>query len=581
MSHMISPAEKASIESLRQIYECIVNKTSFRLEAGAGAGKTYSLIKSLIFILENQINELNKKNQKVACITYTNIATEEIKKRTDNHPSLFVDTIHSFSWNILHVFQNQLRVLISESQSWKTRLNGLDISDYTIRYDLGHPRISDKEISIHHDDVIFFMSKMLVYPKFRKYLKSKFPIIFIDEYQDTDKELATSIVSNLIENDEGFLIGLFGDHWQKIYDSKACGLIRSSSGKITEINKNANFRSDAYIVKVLNLIRKELPQEPHNPQAKGSIKVFHTNSWHGQRLNGGHWKGDLPADEVAQKISGITQQMIENGWDISSNKSKILFLTNNLIAIEQQFKNLANCFKYPEEYLKKENKYILFLLDFIEPVIQAFKNREYGSIFEFGKNKQYSLSCQDDKRLWAVTLSQLEQLRNDATIGDIIDFVAKSGILILPEAITKSETRFDELKSINSENLNEKDIEFLEFINKIRNISYQEVINLGEYIDLRTPFSTKHGVKGAEFDNVLVVLGRGWNKYNWDQMLHWMSDEIPVDKLETFERNRNLFYVCCSRAKHNLTLLFTQHLSDNALSTLSTIFGSEQISDIG
>ena len=27
--------------------------------------------------------------------------------------------------------------------------------------------------------------------------------------------------------------------------------------------------------------------------------------------------------------------------------------------------------------------------------------------------------------------------------------------------------------------------------------------------------STQHGVKGAEFENVLVIIGRGWNQYNF------------------------------------------------------------------
>lgn len=33
----------------------------------------------------------------------------------------------------------------------------------------------------------------------------------------------------------------------------------------------------------------------------------------------------------------------------------------------------------------------------------------------------------------------------------------------------------------------------------------------------------KHGVKDAEFENVLVVVGRGWNKYNFGKMLENVS----------------------------------------------------------
>ncbi|HHJ3229794.1 TPA: 3'-5' exonuclease [Vibrio parahaemolyticus] len=83
-----------------------------------------------------------------------------------------------------------------------------------------------------------------------------------------------------------------------------------------------------------------------------------------------------------------------------------------------------------------------------------------------------------------------------------------------------------------------------------------------------TPFSTKHGVKGTEFDNVLVVLGRGWNLYNWDQLLTWLHKTCLANRIGALERNRNLFYVACSRPKSNLTVLITQHLSDESLALL-------------
>lgn len=68
-------------------------------------------------------------------------------------------------------------------------------------------------------------------------------------------------------------------------------------------------------------------------------------------------------------------------------------------------------------------------------------------------------------------------------------------------------------------------------------------------------------MKGAEFENVLVVCGRGWNQYNWNQMLEWSNTAVPDEKIDTFERNRNLFYVACSRPKKRLAILFTQQLS--------------------
>src|SRR3546814_21139653 len=96
---------------------------------------------------------------------------------------------------------------------------------------------------------------------------------------------------------------------------------------------------------------------------------------------------------------------------------------------------------------------------------------------------------------------------------------------------------------------------------------------LDRFIDGQTPFATKHGVKGAEFENVLVVVGRGWNKYNVAQMLEWIDAGPQPDKLEFFENNRNLFYVACSRHQVSLALLFTQVLTATAMATLIAWFG--------
>jgi DNA helicase-2/ATP-dependent DNA helicase PcrA len=89
-------------------------------------------------------------------------------------------------------------------------------------------------------------------------------------------------------------------------------------------------------------------------------------------------------------------------------------------------------------------------------------------------------------------------------------------------------------------------------------------------------------VKGAEFENVLVVFGRGWNRYDFNQFLELagMGRSVPAAKADFFERNRNLFYVVCSRPKKRLALLFTQKLTDSAMTTLAHWFGSQTIHSI-
>ena len=65
-----SPAEVAAQRALDEMFRCIRERKSFRLEAGAGAGKTYSLVKALQVIIDEEGTQLVRRHQRVACITY-------------------------------------------------------------------------------------------------------------------------------------------------------------------------------------------------------------------------------------------------------------------------------------------------------------------------------------------------------------------------------------------------------------------------------------------------------------------------------------------------------------------------------
>ena len=483
---------------------------------------------------------------------------------------------------MLQHYQVKLREHLPElGEKWKNRIDeSLGVTNQKVKYELGFPAVNEREITLHHDDVVALMARMLMYPKFQKLLKSKFPMVLIDEYQDTNSKLADSIVTNLIDNGSGVMVGLFGDHWQKIYGASACGLISSEKGKIVELGKKANFRSDRNIVQCLNRMRPDLPQAESDPNSDGVIKVFHSNNWVGVRRDGkggGHWKDDLPESNVKEYIEKTKELMCADEWDMSPEKTKILFLTNNLIASEQNFKNLADCFRYTDDYLKKNDKYIQFFLEVIEPTAFAYEQQQYGELLQIKKKNHPQLKCQPDKTEWLNILDRVMHARNNSNVGDMLDLLMETKIPRMSSKIEESEKRYQQLASKPIDKLEEDEAKFVKKLSKLRSVDYLEVANLGEYIDEKTPFSTKHGVKGAQFDNVFVVCGRGWNQYNWNQMLEWMASGCPEDKKNTFERNRNLFYVSCSRAKHNLTLLFTQELSEKSIKVLDRIFGKENV----
>ena len=142
------PAEIASRKALETMYACLEAGESFRLEAGAGAGKTYSLVNALRFLIERHQKTMPRRNQKIACITFTNVAKDEIEARTDRSPLILCDTNHGFCWSLIGGFQRQLRELVAAMPIWQERIAdvGGNLGERAIEYSLGHRSIRDHQI---------------------------------------------------------------------------------------------------------------------------------------------------------------------------------------------------------------------------------------------------------------------------------------------------------------------------------------------------------------------------------------------------------------------------------------------------
>ena len=87
-----------------------------------------------------------------------------------------------------------------------------------------------------------------------------------------------------------------------------------------------------------------------------------------------------------------------------------------------------------------------------------------------------------------------------------------------------------------------------------------------------------YAIQWWSFAVVLVVLGGGWNHYNWPQLLELLdSGNVTSQNERAFSRARNLLYVALSRPKRRLAVLVTQSLSDSALNALSSLFGEGNV----
>lgn len=572
----LSPAEKASERALAEVFESIEHGQSFKLEAGAGAGKTYSLVKALQFLIEREGKRLPRLSQRIACITFTNVAKEQIEARTDRSPILHCDTIHAFCWSIISGFQRQMRAFLPDVGPWAEKLEEAGgVGTRRVEYTLGYRGITDEAISIHHDDVLALKIKLLTHEKFRKILASRYPIILIDEYQDTDSAWIDAIKEHFLGQQLSPLFGFFGDHWQKIYGN-GCGKLTHPA--VRDIGKEANFRSVSAVVDCLNRMRPALPQHVVDPGLPGEIHVFHTNDWVGERLKGPHYGGDLPGDAATAALDEVMERLTQVGWDLSSSQTKILMLTHRVLAAQQGYSSLPSVFRDNNAFTKKEQAHIAFFVDQLEPACEAFSKKRYGEMFAvLGANKKHVLKT-SDKAKWAEAMQRLIELRENGTVGDVVAHLRDTRLPQLPDAVARLEQKLEDY-DLDGEDEMPRSLKELQDLHKVR---YQEIISVTNYLEGHSPFETKHGVKGSEFENVMVIVGRGWNRYNFDRMLGYARDEenIPGKEWKRYEDNRNLFYVACSRPKKRLGLLFTQELSDAAMQTVHEWFGADSVTSL-
>ena len=569
IAQSLNPAEEASQQALAEVYSCLEHKQSFLVEAGAGAGKTYTLVKALHFLIERYQHVFPQRHQQIACITFTNVAKDEIAGRTDRSPLVHCNTIHAFCWSLITGFQRQLRELLPQLQHWPERIAEVgDLGSRLVEYELGNRGITDRRISIHHDDVLLLTIALMDNAKFRRILTDKYPIILIDEYQDTNVGWIDSIKKHFLGQESSPQFGFFGDHWQKIYDY-GCGQIEHPS--LTVVGKQANFRSVSTVVDCLNCMRPELPQCVVDPNDHGSVRIFHTNTWMGDRQTGGHWGGDLPAGAADVALQTVLDRLAQEGWDLSPETTKILMLTHRVLAGRQGYPSIPGVFAFNESFTNKEHPHIAFFADALEPACEAYLSRKYGEMFRVLGSKLPAIRAHQDKEKWSEAMDKLIELRIDGTVGDVVDYLLAVGRPRLSDTVLQRERELREFDPDAGEDMPRRLME----LGDLRSVPYQEIVALCRYLSGHSPFETKHGVKGAEFENVLVVIGRGWNRYNFNQMLELATadPQIPANKRAAFERSRNLFYVTCSRPRRRLAVLFTQELSAAAMQTVRSWFG--------
>ncbi|MEJ8766060.1 UvrD-helicase domain-containing protein [Oceanobacillus sp. HCA-5259] len=101
---------------------------SLVFQSGAGAGKTYALVESLKYIINKYGKSLSKHSQKILCITYTNVAANEMRERLGASHLVKISTIHERIWDLIKDYKSQLvdihkEKLIDEISTLEKKIN--------------------------------------------------------------------------------------------------------------------------------------------------------------------------------------------------------------------------------------------------------------------------------------------------------------------------------------------------------------------------------------------------------------------------------------------------------------------------
>lgn len=563
-NYQIAKEEADKIDA--QIINILQQGKNFRVEAGAGSGKTFSLNKVIEWIQANKLNEYARKKQNVICITYTNAAVDVIAGRLTSESFILPSTIHSFAWNAIKQYQSFLIKFIEENENMQPR-EGDFTKIVEVRYTLGHRYKEDGILYLYHDDVITLFSELLDNEKFRRVFSDRFPLILIDEYQDSFKPIIDQFIEYFIAKGIGPQFGFFGDAWQTIYQSnKACGLIEHEN--IVEIKKVSNFRSAPKIVNLLNDIRPELPQLSAIDDFEGEVLVITCDDYVGERRTDRNFNGDIPADELKYRLTNLVKH-IKNNHIPDNENLKVLMITHKVLASQQGYEKLLDILA--NALRDKQDAFLLFFMEMVEPIYRALKIADMELLFDTLKVKRYPITKKNEKIKWKVFQEQLIQVRTKKAI-DVLKVVIESQLIPVSQNILTYYEMYYSVPDLCYCNTTIK--EFLD-------LEYEQFLAAINFLYPEAEFSTEHGVKGEEYDNVVFVISKGWNQYQFETYAPMIKNGYTSDKEASYVRNRNLFYVCCSRPKKRLFFFVSVPIDNTFHVFLSELVGERNILTYG
>lgn len=580
-----------------QLISCISSekRNSFFLFAGAGSGKTYTLVELLKNIRELWGEKLAMENRKVAVITYTNAATDEIRNRGNFGTQFHISTIHSFLWDIIQPYQKEIKKLYLEymdkdiknlsdkqeataNKKTKTYLKNADRLEMLQNRRNAKAKINKfvynpngdnlQANSLNHQDVINIGNDMICRHKLlRQILSQKYPFMLIDESQDTKEKLVDALFMIQQDFPKNFTLGFIGDIKQRIYmDGK-----ENIKGAIPETwvqpQKQMNYRCDRRIIELANKIAegvdgsKQVPRETAN---EGFVHLFLTST-------------DVDKVKTEQEVCDEMNRITgDEGWNAEKQNVEILTLEHRMAATRLGFEQLHDifngCKRYQMSYLQGTMPEMSIFSNAILPLLELInegKNLEILDIFKRNSPLMESVPNTDYvKRLHEIK-GKVDVLKEydieKVTTKEIIKCVKDNNLFRIPDLIDDA--------------LEERETEEDETVlawGKALKLTLSEYKAYDDYVNDRTMYATHQGVKGLEFPRVLVLIDDKDAKgklFNYERLFEVeplsKTDEKNIEegRETSIDRTLRLLYVTCTRAKHSLALLMYTSNPEKAKAT--------------
>lgn len=533
MNNLIENIKLEHINDKEQ-YEVLVSESNrLMVEAPAGYGKTKTMINKMKYLILN--NQL-PKYKKILCLTFSVNSTNKIIKdinesfKDNNHNALSFTKIgnyHSLAMTLIakygYLLDNKLNrfselQIISETD---TKVNTLNDNEKQFLNNYSEEINEAFEASNFYEDRIIKYNKIIKshflsndyitynafitlaiellsrFPEIQKFYQTLYPIIFIDEFQDTNI-LSLNFIKLLI-NDSTKLF-LFGDSMQKIYGF--LGAIPNLIDRMTEdyemdfkfLKTNYRFKDNETLLLLDSNLRENIANIS-NPNINTSCNIdFY-----------------LSPDQLseARKIEEILTYFEKN----SCNDVAILFRGRN--------KNTSVIL----EHLQGSDMSIYNgLFNQNDPDYQDFHNVVISVFNNFIENKR----------------------NNSFTKNDISDF-----LVLVNDSLTNPSNMIDSFNELLEAFLNSicSELNYHYRNEAIRNVLLnKELKNYIKNIEQKVIVTTIHSAKGLEWDYVIIpdledgIFPNMYFLRNEDETI---IEDKYIDELCTF-------YVGVTRARKNI-----------------------------